>query len=137
MMVENVREITVKKSCMANMDCLKMCYSCFLVLLLLLLLLLFLSICVSYGSLYCVAFVRLTCKSMNIGDYTQTVQPNVFILAMLIGIIDFSTYHFRRLSLTLTLPGDHKVSVKQKLLALFSPTLLHLIRMKSGEESQA
>ena len=55
----------------------------------------------------------------------QTAQRNeLFLLpAMLIGTIDF--YHFMPLSLTLTLPGAHKVSTKQILLASFSPTLFH------------
>ena len=60
-------------------------------------------------------------KTFNIGHYTQTVQPNLFIPAMLIGTIDF--YHFILLSLTLILPGGHMVSIKQNLLASFSCTL--------------
>ena len=48
----------------------------------------------------------------------QTVQPNFVIPAMLTGTIDF--YHFILLSLTLTLPGGHKVSAKRNLLASFS-----------------
>ena len=44
-----------------------------------------------------------------------------FIPAMLIRIIDF--YHFMSLSLALTLPGDHKISAKENLLASFSPAL--------------
>ena len=57
-------------------------------------------------------------KSFVIGHYKQTVLPNLFIPAMLISTIDF--YHFIPCSLTLTLPGGHKVNAKQKLLALFS-----------------
>ena len=48
---------------------------------------------------------------------------------MLIGIIDF--YLSIPLSQTLTLSGGHKVIAKQNLLASFSPTLFHLIRMES------
>ena len=42
---------------------------------------------------------------------------------MLIGNINF--YHFTPCSLTLTLPGGHKVSKNQNLLASFSPTLIN------------
>ena len=58
-------------------------------------------------------------KNFNAGHYTQTVQPNCFIPAMLIGTIDF--YHFMPFSLTLTLPGGNKVSAKPNQLASFSP----------------
>ena len=51
-------------------------------------------------------------KLLNVGHYTQTVKPNVFIPALLIGTIDF--YHFIPLSLTLTLSGGHKVTVQSK-----------------------
>ena len=51
----------------------------------------------------------------------HTVLPNVFIPALLIGTIDFC--HFIPLSLTLSLPGAHKGSMKQNLLGSFSPTL--------------
>ena len=44
------------------------------------------------------------------------------ISVMLIGTIDF--YHLIPLSLTLTLPGGHKVSAKQNLLASYSRTVL-------------
>ena len=61
----------------------------------------------------------------------QTVQPNFFVPAMLLGTIDF--YHFIPLSLvpfytafSLTLPGGHMVS---RCCLLFSHTF-HLIRMK-------
>ena len=46
-----------------------------------------------------------------------------FILAMHIGTIDF--YHFIPLSLTLTLPEGHKVSVEQNFLASNSGTLFN------------
>ena len=68
-------------------------------------------------------FSRLSClakKKSNIGHSTQTVLRNFFLPAMLIGTIHF--YHFIPLSLTLTVPGGHKVSAKQYLLASFSPT---------------
>ena len=35
-------------------------------------------------------------KNFTVGHYTQTVQPNLFIPAMLIGTIDF--YHFIQIS---------------------------------------
>ena len=60
-------------------------------------------------------------KNLNVGHYTQTVQPDLFMPAMFIGTIDF--YHFIPLSLTLNLPWNHKVSMKQNLLASVSPTL--------------
>ena len=56
----------------------------------------------------------------KLGYYMQTIQPNFFIPAILIGTIDF--YHFVSL-LTLTSPRGHKVSMKLNLLASFSPTL--------------
>ena len=59
-------------------------------------------------------------KNSNIEHYTQTVKPNVFVPTMLLGTVDF--YHFILFSLTLTLPGGHKVSAKRNLLALFSRT---------------
>ena len=59
-------------------------------------------------------------KTFSTGHYTQTVQPNCVIPAMLIGTTDF--YHFIPLSLTLTLPGDYKISAKQSLLASFFHT---------------
>ena len=73
------------------------------------------------GGLSCMA------KTFNIGHYRQTVQPNFVIPAILVGTIDF--YHGIPLLLTLTLPGGHKDSAKQDILASFSRTLL-LIRMK-------
>ena len=42
--------------------------------------------------------------------YTQTVQPNFFISAMLICTIDF--YHFVPLSLTLTFRRGHLIRMK-------------------------
>ena len=50
----------------------------------------------------------------------QTSKPILFIPAILIGAIDF--YHFIWPSLTLTLPGGHKISTEENLLASFSPT---------------
>ena len=47
---------------------------------------------------------------------------------MLISIIYF--YHVTSLSLSLTLPGGHKINAKQNLKASFFPTFFHLIRMK-------
>ena len=75
-------------------------------------------------------------KNFSTGPYTQTLQPVFFIPAMLAGTIDL--YHFILLSLTLTLAGGHKISIKQNLLASFSHILsisfisLHtlLIRME-------
>ena len=60
-------------------------------------------------------------KTVNAGHYTQTVEPNFFIPAMLSSTIDL--YHFLPLVMTLTWPGGHKVSAKQNLLASFSPAL--------------
>ena len=57
-------------------------------------------------------------KNFNVGQNMQSVQPNFFIPAMLIDTID--CYHFLPLLLTLALPGGHKVSGKQNLLASFS-----------------
>ena len=56
------------------------------------------------GNLSCVA------KNFNCGHYTKTVQPNVFIHVLLIDTIDCC--HFIPLSLTLTLPGGHKIRAK-------------------------
>ena len=60
-------------------------------------------------------------RNFNTGHSMQTFQSLFFIPAMLIGTIDF--YHFLPLSLALTLPGSHKVSAKQNLLASFFCTL--------------
>ena len=60
-------------------------------------------------------------QKSNVGHYsiyTQIVQPNLFILTMIIGTIDF--YHLIPLSLILTLSEGHKVSEKQNLLTSFS-----------------
>ena len=59
-------------------------------------------------------------KTFNIQHYMQTVQPNAFIPAMLIGTIDLKNVVL--LSLTLTLLEGYKVNAKQNLLASFSPT---------------
>ena len=64
---------------------------------------------------------RFAWQNFNIGHYMQTVQPNLFIPAMLIGTIDF--YNVMLLSLTLTVPGSHNVSAKYNLSAAFSYTL--------------
>ena len=48
-----------------------------------------------------------------------TVELNFLVPALLIGTIDFC--YFISLSLTLTVPGGHKVSAKRNLLASFSP----------------
>ena len=85
----------------------------------------FLSIWVSYGSMWWVEFCRpaiLHGINFNIGHYMQTV-PNFFTPAML------SHYQFTLLSLALTLSVGHTVSRKQNLLASFSPAC-HVIRMK-------
>ena len=51
--------------------------------------------------------------------YYCSAKVLLFVLpAMFLGTIDFN--HFIPLSLTLTLPGGHKVSAKQNLLASFS-----------------
>ena len=47
-------------------------------------------------------------KNFDIGHYMQIFEPTLFIPAMLIGTIDF--YHFIPPSLTMALPGGHKVS---------------------------
>ena len=75
-------------------------------------------------------------KKINIGHYTQTLQTKFFIPAMLSSTFDFlHTCHAYRhhwlllvipLSLTLTLPGGHKVSAKQNLRASFFPILIWL-----------
>ena len=60
-------------------------------------------------------------KNFNVGHYTQTVQPNCFTPAMLIGTIDF--FHSIPLSRTFTWPGFHNFRAKQNILASFSCTL--------------
>ena len=59
---------------------------------------------------------------------------HIFLIpAMLICIIDF--YHFMPLPLTLTLPGDEKISAKENLLASFSPeTIFEQDLLKQGKE---
>ena len=56
-------------------------------------------------------------KHLDIVQYTQTFQPNVFIPAMLISTSDF--YHFMPLSLTLALV---EVTMSANLLVSFFPT---------------
>ena len=60
----------------------------------------------------------------------QTVQPNLFIPAMLIGTIDF--YHSKHLSVTLILARGHKVSTKQNILTSFSQILRDEILFNVG-----
>ena len=60
-------------------------------------------------------------KISNFEQYKQTVLTNVFISALLTGTIDF--YYFVPLLFTLILPGGHKVSTNQDLLALSFRTL--------------
>ena len=62
-------------------------------------------------------------RNFIVGHYSQTFQPNLFILCVLLGSIDF--YHFIPHSLTLTMAWSHKVSAKQNLLASFPPTLFN------------
>ena len=100
--------------------------------------LVFWAIWILYGSEYCVdqcnkscLSIRLVlcCKKCSVWHYMQTVRPIFFTPAMLIGITDI--YHFILFSLTLTLLGCHKISVKQTYWLHISHTL-HLIRMKFG-----
>ena len=58
----------------------------------------------------------------------QTIQSNFSIPAVVIGMIDFC--HFIPLSLTLTLPGGHKHSTKQRLFGFIFSHTFDLIRMK-------
>ena len=60
-------------------------------------------------------------KIFIVGYCTQTVQPIIFIPTMLTGATVI--YHFIAFSLALILPGGHKVSAKQNVLALISPAL--------------
>ena len=53
-------------------------------------------------------------KNFDFGHYAN-IQPNSFILAMLIDTIDF--YQFTPLSLILTMAGGFKISAKWALLA--------------------
>ena len=66
-------------------------------------------------------------QKVSIGHYTQTILPNVFIPAMLIGTIDF--YHFMPFTLTLTLPWGQAQHEAKSIGFIFSHTF-HLIRMK-------
>ena len=61
-------------------------------------------------------FVHHAWQNLNVEHYIQTVQP-FFISALCID--SFGGYHFTPLSLTLTLPGGHKVSAKHTLLDLY------------------
>ena len=60
-------------------------------------------------------------KNFNVGQYTQTVQPYLFMPTMLVSTIGL--YDFIPLPLNLTFPGGHKVSAKENLLTSFSRTL--------------
>ena len=66
--------------------------------------------------------VRTSCvaKPLTLDITHKLLNQFSFIPAMLIDTIVF--YHLIPLSLILTLPGGHKVSAKQNLLASFSPT---------------
>ena len=57
-----------------------------------------------HESASCLTWAVLHGKSLNIGHYTQTIQPNIFLPVVHVGTIDF--YHFIPYLLTLTLPGD-------------------------------
>ena len=72
-------------------------------------------VCESFGRLAGHPYI-LCCKNFsNVGHHIKC-----FIPAVLLSIMDF--YHFIPLSLTLSLPGNHKVSAKQNLLASVSLT---------------
>ena len=62
-------------------------------------------------------------KKLNAGHHVQSVQPNLFIPAMLIGLFDF--YHFITFSVILALAGGHKVSARQNLLDSFPCTFFN------------
>ena len=66
-------------------------------------------------------------KTFDVGYNMQTSQPIYFKPAKLLDTTDF--YHFKQLSLTLTMPGGLKVSANQNLLFSFSCTF-QLIRIK-------
>ena len=51
-------------------------------------------------------------KNFQLGHYTQTIQPNLFMTAIFIGTTDF--YHFIPRSLTLTLPRGSQGQRKAK-----------------------
>ena len=65
-------------------------------------------------------------------DVGRPGQTICFIPAMHVGTTDF--YNYIQLSLTLTLPGSQKISVKQNLLTSFSPTPLHDKMWYDGKE---
>ena len=89
----------------------------------------FLPIIMSIIWIYVVSLAgHLVWHNINVGHYRQTDWPNVVIPAMLIGAIDF--YHFIQLSLTLTLPGGHKVSAKLSLRIGFF--FSHTLFIRSG-----
>ena len=67
------------------------------------------------GSLSCIV------ETLRLDIARKGVNQFFFIPAMLISTID--SYHFVPLSLTLTLPGGHRVSVMQNLLTSFSGTI--------------
>ena len=60
-------------------------------------------------------------NNLNVGHVTQAFHPNIFsYFRMLVGTIDF--YYFVPFSMTLALSGGHKVSTKQRISSIFSPT---------------
>ena len=59
--------------------------------------------------------ICLVAGTLNIGHFTQTLQPIFFYTAMLKFTVNF--YHFIPLSLTLASAEGHKVNTKQNLLA--------------------
>ena len=69
------------------------------------------------------SYVRPSCVAK-----TLTLNITCQVSAMLIGTTDF--YHFMPLSLTMTLPGVHKVSAKQKSICFIFSHTFHLIKMK-------
>ena len=77
-------------------------------------------VCTDQTSIY--TLIRKSGKNFNIGHYTLTFPPVLFILTMLevIGTIDF--YYFVSLSMILTLARGHKVIATQNLLASFART---------------
>ena len=68
-------------------------------------------------------------KNFNVGHCMQAFQPHIFIPAMLIGTMNF--YSFTPHSVTLTLPGGHKVSAKKaKPIRFIFSHAFEVIRMK-------
>ena len=65
--------------------------------------------------------IRLSCvaKNLKVGHYAQNFQPNSSTLAMLTGIVDCNHGTCILLPVALTLAGDHKISEKQNMLAVF------------------